>query len=118
MHNLYFEQKFEKKKNKKKKKSEFLSENFHFSVVKFSVYLNRRVFVMRYKNRRKYIEGVEEDPKHISFQWHQEKATQTKDKQTNQLPLITSITMQAGIRRKRHNKQENTAANNRKSYKE
>ena len=27
--------------------SEFLSENFHFSVVKFSVYLNRRVFVMR-----------------------------------------------------------------------
>ena len=26
--------------------SEFLSENFHFLVVKFSVYLNRRVFVM------------------------------------------------------------------------
>ena len=25
----------------------FLSENFHFLVVKFSVYLNRRVFVMR-----------------------------------------------------------------------
>ena len=24
----------------------FLSENFHFLVVKFSVYLNRRVFVM------------------------------------------------------------------------
>ena len=29
-----------------KKMSEFLSENFHFLVVKFSVYLNRRVFVM------------------------------------------------------------------------
>ena len=26
--------------------SEFLSENFHFLVVKFSVYLNRHVFVM------------------------------------------------------------------------
>ena len=26
----------------------FLSENFLFLVVKFSVYLNRRVFVMRY----------------------------------------------------------------------
>ena len=41
-HNLYFEQKFEKYQN-------FLSENFHFFVVKFSVYLNRRVFVMPYK---------------------------------------------------------------------
>ena len=29
-----------------KKISEFLSENFHFLVVKFSVYLNRLVFVM------------------------------------------------------------------------
>ena len=29
------------------KKSEFLSENFHLLVVKFSIYLNRRVFVMR-----------------------------------------------------------------------
>ena len=26
--------------------SEFLSENFHFLVVKFSVYLNKLVFVM------------------------------------------------------------------------
>ena len=33
-------------KKKKKKKSEFLSENFQFLVVKFSVYLNRHVFVM------------------------------------------------------------------------
>ena len=38
-HNLYFEQKHEKYQN-------FLSENFHFLVVKLSVYLNRHVFVM------------------------------------------------------------------------
>ena len=30
-----------------KKILEFLSENFQFFVVKFSVYLNRRVFVMK-----------------------------------------------------------------------
>ena len=34
-----FEQKYEKI-------SEVLSQNFHFLVVKFSIYLNRRVFVM------------------------------------------------------------------------
>ena len=39
VHGLCFEQKCEKYQN-------FLSENFHFLVVKFSVYLNRRVFVM------------------------------------------------------------------------
>ena len=39
LHNLCFEQKYEKI-------SEFLSENFYFLVVKFSVYLNRLVFVM------------------------------------------------------------------------
>ena len=39
-HNLCFEQKY------RKKMSEFLSENFQFLVVKFSTYLNRRVFVM------------------------------------------------------------------------
>ena len=38
-HNLCFEQKYEKFQN-------FLSENFHFLMVKFSIYLNRRVFVM------------------------------------------------------------------------
>ena len=38
-HNLSFEQKYEKYQS-------FLSENFHFLVVKFSVYLNRHVFVM------------------------------------------------------------------------
>ena len=41
---LCFEQKHEKYQN-------FLSENFHFLVVKFSVYLNRRVFVMALKGR-------------------------------------------------------------------
>ena len=38
-HNLCFEQKY-------KKISQFLSENFQFLEVKFSIYLNRRVFVM------------------------------------------------------------------------
>ena len=38
-HNLYFEQKYEIYLN-------FLSENFHFLVVKFSVYLNRHDFVV------------------------------------------------------------------------
>ena len=38
-HNLCFEQKY-------KKYQSFLSENFHFLVVKFSVYFDRRVFVM------------------------------------------------------------------------
>ena len=32
-----------------KRMLEFLSENFQFLVVKFSVYLNRRVFVMKAK---------------------------------------------------------------------
>ena len=38
-HNLCFQQKYEKHQN-------FSSENFPFLVVKFSIYLNRRVFVM------------------------------------------------------------------------
>ena len=38
-HNLCFEQKYENYQN-------FSSENFHILVVKISVYLNRRVFVM------------------------------------------------------------------------
>ena len=38
-HNLCFEQKYEKYQD-------FSSENFHFLMVKFSVYLNRRVFIM------------------------------------------------------------------------
>ena len=42
--NLCFEQKYEKKKSKKNQN--FLSENFIFLIVKFSIYLNRHVFVM------------------------------------------------------------------------
>ena len=38
--NLCFKQKYEKYQN-------FLSENFPFLVVKFSIYLNRSVFVMQ-----------------------------------------------------------------------
>ena len=49
-HNLCFEQKYEKYQS-------FLSENFPFLEVKFSIYLYRRVFVMyttKYKeNKRK-----------------------------------------------------------------
>ena len=45
-HNLCFEQKYEKYQT-------FLSENFHFLVVKFSVYLNRHVFVMNQKKKKK-----------------------------------------------------------------
>ena len=41
--NLCFEQKYEKYQK-------FLSEHFHFYVVKFSFYLNRRVFVMMMAN--------------------------------------------------------------------
>ena len=33
----------------------FLSENFHFLVVKFSVYLKRHVFVMFGKKKKKVI---------------------------------------------------------------
>ena len=40
IYNLCFEQKYEKYQK-------FLAENFHFLVVKFSVYLNRHVFVMK-----------------------------------------------------------------------
>ena len=39
-HNLCFEQKYEKYQI-------FLSENFMFLEVKFSIYLNRRVFIMK-----------------------------------------------------------------------
>ena len=39
-HNLCFKKKYEKYRC-------FLSENFQFLEVKFSIYLNRRVFIMR-----------------------------------------------------------------------
>ena len=45
-HNLCFEQTYEKI-------SEFLSENFQFLEVKFSIYLYRRVFVMNWINDRR-----------------------------------------------------------------
>ena len=45
-HNLCFEQKYEKYQN-------FLSENFQFLEVNFSIYLNRRVFVMIMKGSKK-----------------------------------------------------------------
>ena len=45
-YNLCFEQKHEKYQN-------FLSENFHFLVVKFTAYLNRHVFVMKKKKKKK-----------------------------------------------------------------
>ena len=41
-HNLCFEQKYEKYQD-------FLSGIFHFLVVKFSVYLNRHVFVTKHQ---------------------------------------------------------------------
>ena len=47
-YNLCFEQKYEKYQN-------FLPENLIFLVVKFSVYLNRRVFVMHREIRKKYV---------------------------------------------------------------
>ena len=43
IHNPCFEQEYENKKQK----TEFLPENFQFLVVKFSIYMNRRVFVMQ-----------------------------------------------------------------------
>ena len=51
-HNLCFEQKYEKYQN-------YLCENFHILVVKFSIYLNRRVFILVTTFGRKipYLEG-------------------------------------------------------------
>ena len=49
--NLCFEQKYEKYQY-------FLSENFQFLVVKFSIYLDRRVFVME-ENTGIYVWGIE-----------------------------------------------------------
>ena len=62
-HNQYFEKKFEIYQN-------ILSENFPFLVVKFSIYLMRRIFVMNdehhiriaitniQKKKKKYIRGT------------------------------------------------------------
>ena len=46
-HNVYVEQRYEKYQN-------FLSENFTFLVVKFSIYLNMRVFIMNVEIKRHY----------------------------------------------------------------
>ena len=46
--NEYHKPCFQKKKKKKKKYQKFLYENFHFLVVKCSIYLNRRVLTMAY----------------------------------------------------------------------
>ena len=50
-HNLCFEQKYEKYQN-------FVSENFQFLAVKFSIYLNRRVFVMFEKYVKIRVDGL------------------------------------------------------------
>ena len=39
----------------------FLSENFHFLVIKFSVYLNRRVFVITVLQRLMRLSDVQGD---------------------------------------------------------
>ena len=49
-HNLCFEQKY-------KKYQSFLSENFQFLEVKFSIYLNRHVFVMAQSVEHPYTES-------------------------------------------------------------
>ena len=51
IHNLCFVPKYEKYQN-------FLSENFHFLVVKFSIYLNRHIFIM-YNKCTQLLTGTE-----------------------------------------------------------
>ena len=48
--------------------SEFLSENCHFLVVKFSVYLNRRVFVMTFPSTNQIARNVYKDEEVELFQ--------------------------------------------------
>ena len=50
-HTLCFEKKYEKYQN-------FLSEKFPFLVVKFSIYLNRHVFVMIIKAKGEYLDQL------------------------------------------------------------
>ena len=50
--------------------SEFLSGNFHFLVVKFSVYLNRRVFVMNLKPVVLEVQYSTNDCMHYPCQWY------------------------------------------------
>ena len=65
-HYLCFEQKYEEYQN-------FSSEIFHFLVVKFSVYLNRHVFVMKAnrrseKQRIKVVENAPSVPRPLKCQ--------------------------------------------------
>ena len=62
-HNLCFEQKHEQYHN-------FLSENFHFLVVKFSIYSNRRVFVMLLCLQFIWTYSFTSESSHISIQSH------------------------------------------------
>ena len=64
-HNLCFKQKYEKYQN-------FLSENFHFLVVKFSVYLNRHVFIMKMKGSKEMKSSLQVrfKPRDIMIQSH------------------------------------------------
>ena len=52
-YNLCFDQKYEKYQN-------FFSENFHFLVVKFLIYLNRRVFVVISRSSHMFISNFRE----------------------------------------------------------
>ena len=74
-HNLCLEQKYEKYQN-------CLSENFHFLVVKFSVYLNRHVFIMMKHNLMP----------HINHQLANKEELQQK----NHLGMVSRKTMQCG----------------------
>ena len=73
-HNLCFEQKSEKYQN-------FLFENFHFLVAKFSIYLNRRVFIMDSKMILCACAGCSESAhfeqlgKHFWLGWNKENTT-------------------------------------------
>ena len=50
-HNLCFEQKYEKYQS-------FLSESFHFLEVKFSIHLNRHVFVMQHSDHPAHAQSI------------------------------------------------------------
>ena len=60
IHNLCFEQKYDKYQN-------FLSENFQFLVVKFSVCLNRHVSVSESGQFQDYLRGLETPHRFAAF---------------------------------------------------
>ena len=66
-HNLCFEQKYEKYQN-------FYLKTFSFLVVKFSIYLNMRVFVMRSTRRRRDEEQtITEQTPYMKIQTHEQR---------------------------------------------